>query len=133
MNSATRSRVPDAPELRHHEHSGLNTASRQVVVDGRLAEGRSNKIKSASMRTAVCTAAIVLVTQAVAAAPDFSRDIQPILTTRCVNCHGAKLQMHGLRLDRKADALKGGESGLPAVVPGKSAQSLLFKYVSANS
>jgi mono/diheme cytochrome c family protein len=78
-------------------------------------------------------AVILLVAQALAAAPDFSRDIQPIFKARCVNCHGAKVQMHGLRLDRKTDALKGGESGAPAVVPGNSAQSLLIKYVSANS
>ena len=29
-----------------------------------------------------------------------------------------------------ADALKGGGSGVPAIVPGKSSQSLLIKYVS---
>jgi mono/diheme cytochrome c family protein len=62
--------------------------------------------------------------------PDFVRDVQPVLESRCWSCHGAKLQMHGLRLDRRADALKGGGSGVPAIVPGKSAQSLLIKYVS---
>src|SRR6266568_2402629 len=62
--------------------------------------------------------------------PDFTRDIQPILESRCWACHGAKLQMHGLRLDRRADALKGGGSGVPAIVPGASQQSLLIKYVS---
>ncbi|HEY3740020.1 MAG TPA: c-type cytochrome domain-containing protein, partial [Bryobacteraceae bacterium] len=53
-----------------------------------------------------------------------------ILKTRCLPCHGAKAQMHGLRLDRRADALRGGESGVPAVTPGSSAESLLIKYVS---
>ena len=62
--------------------------------------------------------------------PDFARDVQPILQARCVACHGSKVQMHHLRLDRRADALKGGESGVPAVVPGNSAQSLLVRYVS---
>ena len=62
--------------------------------------------------------------------PDFGRDVQPILQARCVACHGSKVQMHHLRLDRRADALKGGESGVPAVVPGNSAQSLLVRYVS---
>jgi hypothetical protein len=37
--------------------------------------------------------------------------------------------MHGLRLDRRADALRGGESGVPAIVPGNSAQSLLIRYI----
>ena len=35
----------------------------------------------------------------------------------------AKVQMHGLRLDRRADALRGGESGVPAVVPGNSGRA----------
>src|SRR5262245_37703184 len=63
-------------------------------------------------------------------APDFARDIQPLLESRCWSCHGPKLQLHKLRLDRRVDALKGGESGAPAIVPGSSAQSLLIKYVS---
>ena len=67
---------------------------------------------------------------AVGQTPDFSRDIQPILASRCLSCHGAKLHMHGLRLDHRAGALKGGESGVPAVTPGDSARSLLIKYVS---
>ena len=33
--------------------------------------------------------------------PDFARDIQPLLQSRCLTCHGEKLHMHGLRLDRK--------------------------------
>src|SRR2546421_7972794 len=61
--------------------------------------------------------------------PDFIRDVQPVLESRCWGCHGGKLQMHGLRLDRRADALKGGGSGVPAIVPGASSQSLLIKYV----
>ncbi len=86
------------------------------------------------MRISVFIAGILLAAQAIAQQkPDFTQDIQPLLKTRCLGCHGPKLQMHGLRLDRKAAAFKGGESGVPAVVPGNSAQSLLIKYVSANS
>jgi hypothetical protein len=62
--------------------------------------------------------------------PDFDQNVRPILESRCWTCHGSKLQMHGLRLDRRADALKGGGSGVPAIVPGASSQSLLIKYVS---
>lgn len=63
-------------------------------------------------------------------APDFQREIEPLLRTKCFACHGSKVQMHSLRLDRRADALKGGGSGVPAIVPGNSVQSLLIKYVS---
>ncbi len=75
-------------------------------------------------------AATLPLARANAAAPEFARDIQPILQARCFSCHGAKAQMHGLRLDRRSDALKGGGSGVPAIVPGNGSQSLLVKYVS---
>ena len=61
--------------------------------------------------------------------PDFTRDVRPILESRCWACHGDKLQMHGLRLDHRAEAIKGGGSGVPAIVPGSSAKSLLIRYV----
>ncbi len=38
--------------------------------------------------------------------------------------------MHGLRLDHRPGALKGGESGTPALIPGNSGGSRLIGYVS---
>jgi hypothetical protein len=60
---------------------------------------------------------------------DFTRDVEPILSTRCHSCHGSKLHLGELRLDRKSDALHGGGSGVAAIVPGKSSESLLIRYV----
>ncbi len=57
---------------------------------------------------------------------DFFRDIQPLLKASCYQCHGPTRQEAGLRLDRKADALKGGASG-PALIPGQSQKSLLIQ------
>jgi len=59
---------------------------------------------------------------------DFKRDIQPIFSTHCYSCHGPEKQKNGLRLDRKSNAVSGGDSG-PAFVPGKSETSRLFRYV----
>ncbi|MEW6304648.1 MAG: PSD1 and planctomycete cytochrome C domain-containing protein [Verrucomicrobiota bacterium] len=59
---------------------------------------------------------------------DFAKDIQPIFEKNCYACHGSKNQESSLRLDRKADALKGGESG-PVILPGKSAESVLIRAV----
>lgn len=59
---------------------------------------------------------------------DFVRDVQPLFVERCVRCHGPKKAEGGLRLDRKADAMAGGNSG-PALEPGKSAASRLIRYV----
>ncbi len=63
-----------------------------------------------------------------AAAPvDFARDIQPLFA-RCLSCHGAARQKGDLRLDLKAFALRGGESG-KVIVPGKSGESKLIHLV----
>jgi hypothetical protein len=55
-------------------------------------------------------------------APDFARDIQPILESKCYACHGEKLQSAGLRLDRK-------QSGLTKIVVGKADESELYRRV----
>lgn len=60
---------------------------------------------------------------------DFKKDIVPILEDRCWYCHGADEQESGLRLDQRAKMLKGGDSGLPAIVPGKPEKSYLLEAV----
>jgi len=62
----------------------------------------------------------------------FARDIQPILSQSCLGCHGATQQMASLRLDSPEAVLGGGVSG-PVVVPGKSAESLLVRRLSATT
>jgi mono/diheme cytochrome c family protein len=58
----------------------------------------------------------------------FIKDIQPIFTNSCYECHGPEKQKAGLRLDQKEAALKGGDTG-PLLVPGKSAESLIIQAV----
>lgn len=66
---------------------------------------------------------------AAAARPvDFTSDIRPIFEKFCLSCHGTDKQLSGFRLDREGDALRGGDSG-KAFEPGKSAESLLVKYI----
>ena len=59
---------------------------------------------------------------------NFSSEIQPLFRERCTMCHGGQQESSGLRLDRKADALRGGYSG-PVIVPGVSAESKLIRLV----
>jgi cytochrome c553 len=59
---------------------------------------------------------------------DYAKDVQPIFAAACYSCHGDKKQQSGFRLDRKADALRGGEVG-KGIVPGKSSESPLIHYV----
>ncbi|MBI5775304.1 MAG: hypothetical protein HZA89_16405, partial [Verrucomicrobia bacterium] len=44
---------------------------------------------------------------------DYTKDIRPIFAAKCYSCHGPEKQKGQLRLDRRADALKGGDSHAP--------------------
>lgn len=58
----------------------------------------------------------------------FEKDIRPLLANHCYRCHGAMKQSGGLRLDSRASALQGGDSG-PAFEPGHPDKSLLISAV----
>lgn len=73
-------------------------------------------------------APIFLATSMALAAPDFVRDVQRILRTRCYACHSANRPQSGLRLDRRADALAGGYSGA-VIKPGDSSASRLYSLI----
>ncbi len=60
---------------------------------------------------------------------DFERDVQPIFAQSCLECHGPKKQKSDFRIDVKKIFLAGGVSGKPAIVPGKSADSPLIRFV----
>ncbi|HIE98367.1 MAG TPA: DUF1549 domain-containing protein, partial [Fuerstia sp.] len=60
---------------------------------------------------------------------DYLTHIAPILEAHCFDCHGPESQESGLRLDRRANLLRGGGSGEPAIVPGDSGASHLIQLV----
>ena len=60
---------------------------------------------------------------------DFERDIRPLLVQHCQTCHGPSKQKGGLRLDLKAAAFQGGDSG-PVIVKGNAAESLIVQLAS---
>ncbi len=60
--------------------------------------------------------------------PDFVQDVAPILEERCTQCHGAKQQLSGLRLDSRDAMLRGGQRG-PSVRPGDAANSQLYRHI----
>lgn len=82
------------------------------------------------LRLALLSLSPVFVT--CASAIDFVRDVQPIFHEHCLSCHGAEKQRGGYRLDARDLALRGGDSGNAAIVPGKSAGSPLFRLVSGS-
>ncbi len=65
---------------------------------------------------------------------DYQRDVQPILAERCLHCHGqdAATRQGGLRLDERAAAFVGGDSGTPAIVPGEPDESELIRRVTSD-
>src|SRR5437773_10587482 len=75
--------------------------------------------------------AVVLTESAANSAPDFSREVRPLLEKHCFKCHGPEKQKGGLRFDTREGAFKMGESGEKAIVPGQPRQSRLIKLVSS--
>jgi hypothetical protein len=61
-------------------------------------------------------------------APDYLRQIKPLLAEKCFSCHGALQQKGGLRLDTVKSMLEGGDDG-PAIVAGQSGKSQLIERV----
>ncbi len=59
----------------------------------------------------------------------FERDIVPILEQRCWDCHSNDEPESGLRLDKRVSMLRGGNSGLAAVVPNHPEKSYLLDVV----
>ena len=68
---------------------------------------------------------------AAAAAPDFNRDVRPVLAQNCFKCHG--MDEHArkgkLRLDLRESAIGKAKSGEIAIVPGKPDESEVIKRI----
>src|SRR5262245_27323548 len=65
------------------------------------------------------------------AARGFARGGRTLLGWHCVKGHGPQKQKGGLALGTRTGAFHAGDSGEPAIVPGRSGQSRLIKLVSS--
>ncbi len=89
------------------------------------------------MRTIARTSLVWLISTAAALAEepklDFNRDIRPILSENCFQCHGfdEKARQADLRLDVAESALAD-RDGLPAIVPSKPDESELWRRISSD-
>jgi mono/diheme cytochrome c family protein len=66
-----------------------------------------------------------------ATAADIDVEARTLLAASCQKCHGPTKQRGGLRLDSRDAAVGKGDSGLPAIMPGKAAASELIRRVIA--
>ncbi len=71
---------------------------------------------------------LLLAAPAAASAPDYRREVKPLLTRHCVQCHGAQKEESGLRLDTAEFARLGGASG-SVVKRGRDGESLLTAVI----
>ena len=60
-------------------------------------------------------------------AVSFEKDVLPLFKAKCFSCHDARKKTADLRLDVRKLAFEGGESKVPAIVPGKPEASELLK------
>src|SRR5688572_26233894 len=89
------------------------------------------------MKRRICFLLLIALTTASEAAErlpasplNFSRDILPILSDNCFQCHGPdeKARKAKLRLDTKEGAFRI-EDGVAVIVPGKSSESDLYDRI----
>ncbi|MBI2686199.1 MAG: ankyrin repeat domain-containing protein [Acidobacteria bacterium] len=59
---------------------------------------------------------------------DYEKHVKPILAQKCHSCHGEDVQQSGLRLDKRQNAMRGGDYG-PVINAGNSASSKLIRRV----
>ncbi len=60
---------------------------------------------------------------------EFEDEVLPILEDYCMDCHGQDKQKSGFRLDRRVHLLKGGDSGLSAMIPGNPKKSYMIEVL----
>ncbi len=109
----------------------INFNADLLAARGGLGQTAVQKLeRRASLGLVACLTALILPMAAAAepaAKPDYAA-VEAVFAKHCLDCHAAQDPEKGLALESFARLFKGGESGVP-IVPGKSADSLLVKFL----
>ncbi|MFK7769751.1 MAG: DUF1549 domain-containing protein [Mariniblastus sp.] len=62
----------------------------------------------------------------------FARSVRPILAANCFGCHQGAIQRGGYQMTDFDSMITGGDSGAPAIVPGKPDESYLVEVMTAH-
>jgi ankyrin repeat protein len=111
----------------HNRDSWLSAAATSWAV---LALTEVLPVGSASGRPTIAQQASPATRPTSVKSVDFAHEVKPLFERSCVACHSGEKPRGLLRVDAREALLKGGESGLAAIVPGHSEQSQLVDYVS---
>ena len=63
---------------------------------------------------------------------NFKDEILPLFEDYCIDCHGPNKSKSGFRVDRRVHLLKGGDSGLSAVIPAKPDKSYMIEVIKSD-
>jgi hypothetical protein len=117
----------------------VNQILNDIVLNWQIA---IREMKNAKIAIGIVLGIAFGLSVASAAAPDISKlppaaakkdvtwdkDVKPLVEKSCLKCHTGEKPKSKYRMDTRDTFIKGGESGDPAVVPGKSEKSLVVLY-----
>jgi hypothetical protein len=106
--------------------TALPSGTRQHVIARKISLRKNEKMKAAR-RNILLHVALAFSFSLMAGAADFAKDIQPIFSRHCYECHGTEKQKGDLRLDQRTSALRTGTNAV--IVAGKPEQSDLYRRI----
>src|SRR3954452_3046742 len=118
---------------RFNAHRACCCRKIEETTDAAIA--RPERFLQYTLSCLLITAALIASAAPAGKSIDFQREIRPLLSENCFQCHGPdpKTRMAGLRLDLHDEVLKPRTGGAAPIVPGKSAESLIYQRISATN
>ena len=120
------------PDLRGAIHDDLLSEAQQEIdrAEAALDKARRDLQEAEAQQSHVETEAAAIPE---AEKVDFGKDVKPIFSTHCTSCHSSRVSKSGLNLTSADTISQGGSVSGPVVIPGKSAESPLIKFMTGEA